>query len=311
MVPTRSLRMCLRDRGIDPNNGIRSAMFSASVPSVRVLCGVRVMAWNIYEGELGLDAIVETMRALRPDIALLNEVSNPLVGTDQTDYLALRLSLFHRKYENTTIHGGGTKGVAVLSRYPLLQTAYHPVVLEDRDTTFGTLQATILIDGLYHEVFTTRFRTLHAMWNPNGTLNPHWAQDQEQQNQAGHEQALNMVQAVPADRAVIFGGDFNANWQGHPWAAAFRDTSGLNEVIAQYPQNSMVPAQGYSATDTGPSCDVPQGGLVNVDPGRRYDYLYYRGPYSVALAEMRCKPSYLEASGSDHPYVYAVLARTA
>jgi hypothetical protein len=40
MAPPLSLRKCLQDRGIDPNGGIRTAMRSASVTSVRALCSI-------------------------------------------------------------------------------------------------------------------------------------------------------------------------------------------------------------------------------------------------------------------------------
>jgi hypothetical protein len=40
MAPPLSLRKCLQERGIDPNGGIRTAMRSASVTSVRALCSI-------------------------------------------------------------------------------------------------------------------------------------------------------------------------------------------------------------------------------------------------------------------------------
>src|SRR5215208_3724182 len=40
MASPLSLRKCLQDRGIDPNGGIRTAMRSASVTSVRALCSI-------------------------------------------------------------------------------------------------------------------------------------------------------------------------------------------------------------------------------------------------------------------------------
>ena len=57
----------------------------------------KVMAWNIFEGKLGLPAVADTIKAVRPDIVLLNEVrtyanfaaiSPPLGATDQTKWLA-------------------------------------------------------------------------------------------------------------------------------------------------------------------------------------------------------------------------------
>src|SRR4051794_13979186 len=40
MAPPLSLRKCLQDRGIDSSGGIRTAMQSASVSSVRALCSI-------------------------------------------------------------------------------------------------------------------------------------------------------------------------------------------------------------------------------------------------------------------------------
>src|SRR5215212_8082322 len=40
MASPLSLRKCLQDRGIDPSGGIRTAMRSASVTSVRALCSI-------------------------------------------------------------------------------------------------------------------------------------------------------------------------------------------------------------------------------------------------------------------------------
>ena len=65
----------------------------------------------------------------------------------------------------------------------------------------GTLGATIQIDGLTHELFSTRFN--HTPKSENHT---------------GHEQSIGIVQSIPPDRAVIFGGDFNAPWSERPWA---------------------------------------------------------------------------------------------
>src|SRR5215204_1342568 len=254
---------------------------------------LRVIAWNILEGER-LESVASTLSNMRPDIVLLNEVRNPLNGRDQVDYLVQQCSLPYHKYESTTSTGlTGTKGVAILSRYPLLQTQMHMVWGEGLPwpPTFGTLQATIQIDGLYHEVFTTRYRTLHTPGSE------HYDETQEAQNRAGHKQAHNLVQNVPADRAVLVGGDFNANWANTDWSTELRDKSVLTDAVWQHSPYTMVPPES--------DCLTNRGNPPLVDLARRYDYLYYRYPkYRVSGATMKCA-----LPGSDHPYVYATFVR--
>lgn len=58
---------------------------------------------------------------------------------------------------HTTFMGAGTKGVAILSRYLLLQTGYIPVMYLGSGTSWGTLAATIQIGDLTYEVLSNRF----------------------------------------------------------------------------------------------------------------------------------------------------------
>jgi len=240
---------------------------------------VNIMAYNIWEG-VGLRQVAETIRHVQPDIVLLNEVRwyvRPGPTSDQARFLAQQTLLRNYVYRRTTLTGiKGSKGVAILSRYPLLRTRMHMVRLKNSETSFGTLQATIRIDGLDHEVFSTRFAPMHPPDHP--------AHDpkHEPENRAGHLQAIELVRSIPPQVAVIFGGDFNASWE-KPWSTQFRETSGLTDVLVESP-------------DTGEWND----------PADRVDYIYYRGPYRVFGTTMR----WGWPGASDHKYVSTVLMRT-
>jgi endonuclease/exonuclease/phosphatase family metal-dependent hydrolase len=244
---------------------------------------VRVMAWNIFEGER-LPDIIKTIQDLpherKPDIVLLNEVRwfAPGFGpSDQTAWLAAKTGFPHFHYGMTTQTGiVGTKGVAILSRYPLSHIRMHMATLNGRPTTFGSLRATIRIDDLDHEVFSTRFAPMHKKDDP--AYDP----EHEPGNRNGHLEAIDLVQAIPPDRAVIFGGDLNAPWD-RPWAKEFHDKSGLADVLEEQPDP-----------------EVP------IDLAGRVDYIYYRGPYKVAWTRM----GEGHFCASDHRYVLTELTRT-
>jgi hypothetical protein len=102
---------------------------------------------------------------------------------------------------------------------------------------------------------------------------------------------MNLVQSVPSDHAVILGGDLNANWTV-PWAAEFRDNSGLTDVFVERPDPEAI-HRGRPIADWS-----------------RVDYIYYRGPYSVYKTQMRDGyGSGTWPGASDHPYVFAHLLR--
>jgi endonuclease/exonuclease/phosphatase family metal-dependent hydrolase len=268
----------------------------------RGLTQPKVMAYNIAEGSYGggLPAVAETIKALQPDIVLLNEIreyssfetSPPYDVWNQTKYLANEAGIPYFKYEANTITGiNGTKGYAILSRYPISSTNYYEIEAcewyKGLLPNWGILKATIEIDGLTHEVFSTRFAPLHDPSHPayNECLEPY--------NREGHELAMNLVRSVPNDRAVIFGGDLNADYWVE-WARLFRDNSGLTDVFVERPD----PYAKHKGHD------------LSVEVGR-IDYIYYRGPYSVYQTQMRDGHGAWGAfpGASDHPYVFAHLLR--
>ena len=225
---------------------------------------LRIMAWNILEGT-GLQKVAATIRELEPDIVLLSEIRWIVPGfgaNDQTSFLAAETGLKHGAYKDTTMMGlTGTKGVAILSRYPVKDIWLRRVKLLQPwpwpwgpmktwiETSFGTMHATIRLDDLDHDVFSTRFAPMH----PPGWPTPE--PQGEAKNEAGHLQAIDMIKGIPAGRPVIFGGDLNARWKQKPWAIEFSKNSGLTDARMEKP-DPEAPDQ--------------------VDD--RTDYIYYRGP---------------------------------
>jgi endonuclease/exonuclease/phosphatase family metal-dependent hydrolase len=240
----------------------------------------KVMTYNINKGEQ-LPAVRDTIKALRPDIVLLNEVRNydwnldpflyPPHGVwNQAQWLAEQTGFRYFKYHHTTLMGiHGTNGVAILSRYPITSTAYTPIYGENGSSHYGILKATIPIDGLTHHVFSTRFND--------------WI---EWENRVGHETAIGQARLVPSTDAVIIGGDFNAKWapDKRPWAKELWDRSGLTDA--------------YSAAGILWTLDDPAWEINN-----RNDYIYYRGPYSVYRHRHGNSESLGLPPASDHGFV--------
>jgi endonuclease/exonuclease/phosphatase family metal-dependent hydrolase len=244
-----------------------------------------VMAYNIQEHSIPgtIDPVARTIESRNPDIVLLNEVNVKNIylqaGFHPVDYLARRLGYPYWHYQSTTNTGvTGTKGVAILSRFALLQTRYYQVEVGGCNIftfckTFGILQATMNIQGVQHEVFSLRFAPQH----PLGHAEYHWSE--KPGNRAGHELLRQLVRAVPMSHRVIVGGDFNADWDTSPWSTEFRDTSGLKDSLVEY--------------------ERPYGGSWN----GRADYIYFRGPYVVKQAALQ----YGYAGASEHQYALATL----
>jgi endonuclease/exonuclease/phosphatase family metal-dependent hydrolase len=236
---------------------------------------LRIVCWNIEQGE-NLHDVAMTLYHSGPwDLVLLNEICRVrrffFPDLDQTEYIANALNLQHWIYGSITgLTGGlaGTKGVAVLSRYPITshRVLWVPYPSASHTST-GTLQTTVQVGDQSIAVFSTRFHPLHT---PD---HPLYESDQDAKNAAGHEQALGLIRGVPDTDSVIFGGDLNARWD-KPWATDFRDRCGLVDVMVQHPRNG-------------------------VDLADRVDYIYYRtGRYNAVSAAM-----WGSALASDHTAV--------
>jgi endonuclease/exonuclease/phosphatase family metal-dependent hydrolase len=261
----------------------------------RGLTQPKVMAYNVARGlgPGGLPAVRDTIKALRPDIVLLNEVRtfNDFTAVngvkDQTEWLVNQTGFPYYKYHRTAALGlSGTTGVAILSRYPISSTDFWHLPNVDRDYRYflaqwGMLKATIEIDGLTHDVFSTRFRPAQRAPGEDG-----YDPTDRPENELHHKRAIDIVRSIPSDHAVIFGGDLNASWSGSPWAKEFPANSGLSDALVE-------------REDPGLEEDLYQ----------RADYIYYRGPYSLYQTQHRWSGSLGLPDASDHPYVFAHFLR--
>lgn len=235
---------------------------------------LRILCWNIAEGVCGLGPVAEHIRQKAPDIVLLNEVRKRRwpFGGDQTQELSARTGLPYYAFGKTATTGlTGFKGVAVLSKYHLGPSRMHPVIRGGRKTGFGTLVTSVVINGVRHELLSTRFA-------------PHNSPDHALENRMGVVQAAELARTIDPKLPLIFGGDFNARLHTEQMQL-FNANSGLKEAHKECPD----PTPG--------ACWSPED---------RIDFVFYRGEYQVRQLEFRCP----EPQGSDHPSVFVILEST-
>lgn len=235
---------------------------------------LRILCWNIAEGMFGLDPVAEHIRQKAPDIVLLNEVRwrRWPFGKDQTHELSVKTGLPYYSFGRTVATGlSGYKGVAVLSKYHLGPSRMHAVVRGQRKTAFATLATSVMINGVRHEILSTRFA-------------PHNTADHAMENRMGVVQAAELARTFNPSHPLIFGGDFNARLHTDQMKL-FLSTCGLTEAQRECPDPSPGPCW---------------------DPEDRIDFILYRGEYKVRQMEFRCP----EPQGSDHPSVFVVLEST-
>ncbi|MBM4380068.1 MAG: endonuclease/exonuclease/phosphatase family protein [Deltaproteobacteria bacterium] len=88
---------------------------------------LRVMTFNIQSARHGLDAVAGLIQEAHPEVVALPEVdrfSERSGGVDQVEALARRTGLPHTRFFRTTSLHGGDYGLAVLSRYPVVDSAW-------------------------------------------------------------------------------------------------------------------------------------------------------------------------------------------
>jgi endonuclease/exonuclease/phosphatase family metal-dependent hydrolase len=299
---------------------------------------LKIMCWNINEGrgagpggdvDATLEAIAKAIKLKSPDIVLLNEVRKPfgvriVDRHNQAKFIANRAGIKHHEFGGVNLTGlgvtglrvvglrvpdilvaGSWKGMAILSRWPPLRMTpkgknyrVERVIHEGRETNFGTMVATFMINGKRHHVLSTRL----APHNDDG--------NNRAENPSGIQHALELVNRIPPDEPIIFGGDFNASTdegtrdpttgkssvnEYEPDMVKFFNQSGLKEVLNK--------AGGYP---------------VGKD---RVDYIFYRGAYEVVDSRFENfdmntgevvvgDPPSGERLVSDHPWIFAVLKST-
>ncbi len=84
---------------------------------------LRVVSYNIRAGLGGLDRLADDLRTLGPDLVALQEVEQGIARSrsqDQAGHLGRALE-FHSAFAGSFPVDGGEHGIAVLSRYPILE----------------------------------------------------------------------------------------------------------------------------------------------------------------------------------------------
>jgi endonuclease/exonuclease/phosphatase family metal-dependent hydrolase len=94
---------------------------------------LRTLSYNIHKCIGGIDRrydpdrIVEVIQKLDVDVAMLQEVDGGVARSNrdhQVELLAERLGLrYHTWFPNVDVRGGGHYGNAILSRYPIIESA--------------------------------------------------------------------------------------------------------------------------------------------------------------------------------------------
>src|SRR5690349_11106955 len=112
---------------------------------------MRAMTWNIRHG-LGNDGVIDLERIATviehcmPDIVGLQEVDHHWSRSDrvdQTTWLANRLGMSGVFGANLFPPGGGAYGTAILSRWPVVEWANHPLPSRSGSESRGRLIATL------------------------------------------------------------------------------------------------------------------------------------------------------------------------
>lgn len=251
------------------------------------MASIRIMCWNIAEGSMTgalpanstLPRIVEQIQNLSPDLVLLNEVKNwrgfPFgSGVNQVQKISELTGLSYSHWGNTVATGlTGHKAVAVLSRHLLGSPTVHRVIRNGSETAFATIETTVRINNIVHHIFSTRFAPKNS---PDHTV----------ENALGIAQSVDLVQKIDNRIPVIFGGDFNAE-ANSPEMINCASNIGLKDAYTE----------------------LPDPEYCGVDPSKRIDFIFYRGPYRVNVMQYRC-PWASENQPSDHPWVFVELFST-
>ena len=175
-----------------------------------------VLVFNIHAGKdaagvHNLERVAEVVRATGADVVLLQEVDRFTTRSGGEDHVARLATLtgMHSAFGKTLDYQGGQYGIAVLSRWPIVEDA--KIVLPHRSRFVGTHRtataATVRIGESLVRVYSTHLGTIANV---------------------GPEARRNQLRAILTDAEkysrVIIGGDLNNPWvgsvareQGYAW----------------------------------------------------------------------------------------------
>lgn len=249
-----------------------------------------VMTYNIHSGvgadlKLDLDRIADLIRDQGADIVGLCEVDQGTTRSgrvDQARHIAERLG-YHYVYGPNFMYDGGAFGNAVLSRYPIVSSANHPLPNVHFNEPRGLLEAQVDTGGGILTVFVTHLDVEYA----DSRLAQAWA-------------VVEISSKVAGPKVVM--GDLNASPTGTPEIAAllrhFNDTQQVYRVLVD---SAELVKEGLFARD------YLKGGYTYdaYDPARRIDYILTSFDIKVPAAAGAARVPRILAS--DHlPYVAAI-----
>ena len=172
---------------------------------------LRVLSYNIHKCIGGVDRryeprrIVDVIRRLEPDVCMLQEVDAGVSRSNrdhQVDVLGEELGMKYRCwYPNVDVRGGGQYGNAVLSRYPIIESANVDLTVRFKKRR-SALHAVLRVrhDGVD--------RTVHA-YNMHLGLARY-----ERKIQIRTFLESNPFQQLHRDTPVVVGGDLNDVYGG-------------------------------------------------------------------------------------------------
>lgn len=166
-----------------------------------------IVTYNIHKGfdawnkNVTVEKIRESLAATQADFVLLQEVRGALYDASraqkeaapQHDYLAQN-QWPYVVYGANRFTKDGHHGNAVLSRYPILAWRNHDLTASSRWESRGALEAEVVVAQQRIHLFSVHLGLL-----------PHWRRWQL-------ARLREVIAAIPHDRPVIIGGDFN-DWE--------------------------------------------------------------------------------------------------
>jgi endonuclease/exonuclease/phosphatase family metal-dependent hydrolase len=135
------------------------APLAAGVPSIaRRPHALRMMTFNIQSARHGLDAVAAVIRDAAPDVLALQEVDKGTTlagGRDQAHELAGRAGFPHEVHFRAANMRGGEYGVAILSRFPVVEARHFELPTPRRIEPRTVARAVLNISGREVSVYIT------------------------------------------------------------------------------------------------------------------------------------------------------------
>ncbi len=181
---------------------------------------LRVLSYNIHHGEamdgqFDYERLAKVINDLSPDIVALQEVDDATERASGVDQAALlgKLCKMHHTFGQAMPYQGGRYGEAILSRFPILRTAVHPLPYEPNREPRAALEAWIEPEG----IGLLRFVGTHLC---------HQDDDVRVQQTTRLRQLFNDRHGPP----TILAGDFNARPGSNPMNVLL--DAGWNDAVA-------------------------------------------------------------------------------